>query len=75
LTIAYVSTLPSVVAQIFYNRGVELIGANRAGAFIHLVPLFGALLAIWLLDERLHLFHLGAFALILAGVTLASRPR
>lgn len=73
--IAYVSTLPSVVAQIFYIRSVELIGANRAGAFMHLIPLFGAVLAIALLDESLHLFHLGGFGLILAGITLASRAR
>jgi drug/metabolite transporter (DMT)-like permease len=75
LAIAYVSTLPSVVAQIFYVRSVELIGANRAGAFMHLIPLFGALLAIVLLGENLHLFHVGGFGLILAGITLASRPR
>ena len=72
--ILYVSTLPSVIAQIFFNRSVELIGANRAGAFMHFIPLFGAALAIILLGEELHPFHLVGFALILTGVTLASRP-
>lgn len=71
--IAYVSTLPSIVAQIFFIRGVELMGANRAGAFMNLVPMFGAVLAMLMLGETLYLFHLGGFALILAGVTLASR--
>lgn len=73
LAIAYVSTLPSVVAQIFYIRGVELIGGNRAGVFMHLIPFFGAILAITMLGETLQLYHLGGFALILCGVWLASR--
>ncbi len=71
--IAYVSIFPSILSYIFFNRGVELIGSNRAGVFLHLVPFFGAVLAITLLGERLQLFHLAGFALILTGVTLASR--
>lgn len=74
LAIAYVSTMPSVVAQIFYIRGVELIGGSRAGVFTHLVPLFGAVLAILFLGEDLHLYHLAGFGLILAGVWISSRP-
>jgi drug/metabolite transporter (DMT)-like permease len=74
MAIAYVSTLPSVVAQIFYIRGVELIGSSRAGVFMHLVPFFGAILAITFLGESLYLYHLGGFVLILSGVWLASRP-
>jgi drug/metabolite transporter (DMT)-like permease len=73
IAIAYVATLPSVVAQIFYVRGVELIGSTRAGVFVHLVPMFGAIMAIVFLGETLHLFHLAGFALILLGVWLASR--
>jgi drug/metabolite transporter (DMT)-like permease len=72
--IIYVSTLPSLVSQILYIRGVELIGASRAGVFMHLVPMFGAIMAILFLGETLHLFHLAGFALILCGVYLASRP-
>jgi drug/metabolite transporter (DMT)-like permease len=74
VAIAYVSTLPSVVAQIFYIRGVELIGSTRAGVFMHLVPMFGAIMAIAFLGETLHWHHLAGFALILVGVGLASRP-
>lgn len=73
LAIAYVSTLPSVLAYIFFTRSVELIGPNRAGAFAHLVPLFGAVLAMAFLGETLHLYHAFGFALILSGVTLAAR--
>ena len=71
--IAYVSVFPSVLAYIFYNRGVQLIGAGRAGVFLHLVPFFGAGLAIALLGEALRTYHVAGFALILAGVALAAR--
>ena len=74
LAVLYVSTLPSATAQIFYIRAVELIGASRAGVFMHLIPMFGAIMAILFLGETLHLFHLAGFVLILAGVWLASRP-
>jgi drug/metabolite transporter (DMT)-like permease len=71
--IAYVSIFPSVLAYICFNRGVELIGANRAGVCLHLVPLFGAVLAITLLGEEPRAYHFIGIALILAGVTLAAR--
>jgi drug/metabolite transporter (DMT)-like permease len=71
--VAYVAIFPSVVAYICLTRGVELIGANRSGIFLHMIPLFGALLAIGLLGEPLQVFHVIGFALILCGVALASR--
>ena len=71
--VAYVAIFPSVVAYICLTRGVELIGANRSGIFLHMIPLFGALLAIGLLGEPLRVFHVIGFALILCGVALASR--
>ena len=73
--IGYVSVFPSVLAYIFFNRGVELIGANRAGIYLHLVPLFGAILAITLLGEQPKMYHFIGIALILAGVALAARKR
>lgn len=73
LTAAYVSVFPSLVAYLSWNRGVELIGPNRAGALLHLIPLYSAILAGIFLGERLASFHVIGFALILAGVTLAAR--
>jgi drug/metabolite transporter (DMT)-like permease len=73
LTIAYVSIFPSFVAYLSWNRGVELIGPNRAGALLHLIALYSAVLAGVFLGERLAGFHVVGFALILAGVTLAAR--
>lgn len=71
--LAYVSIFPSLVAYACWNRGVELIGANRAGVFLHLVPLYSAGLAGLLLGESLMLYHVAGFLLILGGVWLAAR--
>lgn len=70
---AYVAIFPSVLAYFCLNRGVELIGANRAAPFIHLMPLFGSILAILFLAERPQPFHAVGYALVLAGVFLAAR--
>lgn len=72
-TFAYVIVFPSTLAYVCFIRGVELIGANRAGPFFHLMPLFGAALAILFLGERPQAFHAVGFALILAGVAVAAR--
>jgi len=68
---AYTVVLPSIISQMFYVRGVELIGANRASLFINLIPLFGAVGAVLILGERLEAFHLVAGALVVAGIVLA----
>jgi drug/metabolite transporter (DMT)-like permease len=73
LAIAYAGIFPSVIAYLFYNRAVELVGGARAGTATHLVPLFGAMLAFVFLGETPGLYHATGFALILAGVWLASR--
>lgn len=73
LAIGYVAIFPSILSYLFYARGVELIGGVRAGIFMHLIPLFGALLAIGLLGEPLLVVHVIGFALIVAGVALTSR--
>lgn len=71
--IAYVVLFPSLIGQAFYIRAVELIGANRAGLFINFLPLWGALLAVLILGEAFHLYHVVALALIFGGIWLAER--
>jgi drug/metabolite transporter (DMT)-like permease len=73
LLLLYLCIFPSILGYLCLNRGIELIGANRAAPFIHLVPVFGSVLAIALLGERLQLFHAVGYALVLAGITLATR--
>jgi drug/metabolite transporter (DMT)-like permease len=70
--VAYVSIFPSVIAFAAWNRGIELIGANRSGPFLHLVPIYTAVIGTTLLSEPLALFHVIGFGLILTGVWLAS---
>jgi len=72
-TFAYVTIFATIVAVVFWNRGVELIGANRAGIFLHLIPIYSALLTGAVLGEPLMSYHVVGFALILAGVWLAAR--
>ena len=71
--ILYVGLFPSFIGYVFWNRAVSEVGANVAGLFVHLMPVFGSLLAWLFLDERLHLFHLGGAVLIVAGIVLTSR--
>lgn len=72
---AYAAIFPAALASIFYIRGVELIGANRAGPFFHLMPVFGAAMAILLLGERPQPYHAVGFALVIAGVVVAARSK
>ena len=73
LTLFYVAVFPSTLAYLCFNRGVQLIGANRAAPFFHLVPVFGAVMAFVFLGERPHPFDIVGFALVLTGVFVASR--
>jgi len=70
---AYLAIFPSILAYFFLNRGIELIGANRAAPFIHLMPVFGSVLAIVFLGERFEVFHGAGYALVLVGIALAAR--
>jgi drug/metabolite transporter (DMT)-like permease len=73
LSLFYVAVFPSTLAYLCFNRGVQLIGANRAAPFFHVVPVFGSAMAIVFLGERPQLFHIIGFALVLTGVFVASR--
>jgi drug/metabolite transporter (DMT)-like permease len=75
VVLLYVALLPSLLAQIFYIRGVELIGPARAGLFVNLVPVFGALLAVILLGEPFAIYHAAGLVLVLGGIWLAERKR
>ncbi len=72
LALAYVMVGPSLVAYLFFNRAVELVGANTAAPFLHLMPVFGTGLAIAFLGEQVAWFHLGGYALVITGIALAT---
>ena len=71
--LAYYGTFPSIAAYLFWNRGVAQVGPNKAGLFVHLMPLFGALLSVIFLGERLYAYHYAGAALIFGGIYLTTR--
>lgn len=73
LALGYVAVFASVLAYVAFNRTVELLGANVAGLTVHLIPVFGVVLAVLLLDERVHAYHGAGIALIAFGLWLATR--
>ncbi|WP_286192658.1 DMT family transporter [Stappia sp. BW2] len=73
LVVLYIALFPSCIAQIFFMRGVELIGPARAGIFINLVPIFAAILAVSILGEPFKWYHGSALALVIGGIWLSER--
>jgi drug/metabolite transporter (DMT)-like permease len=69
--IAYMAVFPSFISYLFFNRGVQLIGATNAGQSTHLMPIFGSLMAVVLLGESFRSYHLAGVVLIGAGILLA----
>ena len=75
LLLFYSAIFPSILSQTFYMRGVELAGANRAGLYVNMVPIFAAFLAMLILSETMYLYHLVALLMVFGGIFLAQRGR
>lgn len=73
LAIGYVSIFPSLIAYLFFNRGIELIGSAATGMYMNVLPLLGAGLAILFLGEELYFFHVVGMTLIVGGILWAGR--
>ena len=73
--VAYCAVFPSMLAQICFMRGVELAGANRAGFYLNLIPVFSALMAVFILSERLYSYHAASAVMVLGGIYLAERHK
>lgn len=71
--VAFVGLGPSLLSQLCFMRGVELIGPNRAGLFVNLVPIFGAGLAVLVIGEPFGPVQAAALALVLGGIACAER--
>lgn len=69
--IIFCGLLPSLISQTLYIAGIAMIGANRAGLFINLVPIFGTMLSVLVIGESLASFHIVALVLVLGGIALA----
>ena len=68
LTIIYIAFVPSFLAQIFFIKGVELIGPSQAGLFINILPIFAAILGVIILGESLQMYHFISLVVVLTGV-------
>ncbi|MBD9373404.1 DMT family transporter [Rhizobium sp. ARZ01] len=77
IIVLYAAIFPSLMSQVLWVRGVEMIGPNRAGLFINAIPVFGTLLSVLLIGETMQMFHLVAMFLVLGGIAIAEwgRPK
>ncbi len=75
LTLSYVVLFPGIIAFFFWIKGIGFIGANRAGVFLHLMPIFGAIMAILIFDEKFMPYHFLGAIFIIVGITLSNRNK
>ncbi|QTA77889.1 EamA domain-containing protein [Desulfonema limicola] len=73
MAVIYVMIFPSIISYLCFNRGVELAGANKAGLFLYMMPVFGSIMAIIFLGESFCWFHAAGIGLIGSGIMLATR--
>ena len=73
LTLSYVVIFPGLASFFFWIKGIGIIGANRAGVFLHLMPVFGSIMAIILFGEKFMMYHLIGAIFIIAGITLSNK--
>jgi len=75
LTLTYVVLFPGLASFIFWIKGISIIGSNRAGIFLHLIPVFSTIMAILIFKEKFMFFHLVGAVLIITGIILSSKGR
>ena len=75
LTLSYVVFFPGLVSFIFWIKGISIIGSNRSGIFLHLMPIFSTILAMLIFKEKFMIYHLIGAMLIVAGIILSSRAK
>ena len=73
LTLTYVVLFPGLASFILWIKGISLIGSNRAGIFLHLIPIFSTIFAIIIFKEKFMLYHLIGAILIISGIILSSK--
>jgi len=75
LTLSYVVFFPGLASFIFWIKGISIIGSNRSGIFLHLMPIFSTILAMLIFKEKFMIYHLIGAMLIVAGIILSSRAK
>jgi len=75
LTLTYVVFFPGLASFIFWIKGISIIGSNRSGIFLHLMPIFSTAMAILIFNEKFMIFHIIGATLIIIGIILSSKGR
>lgn len=75
LIVLFISLIPSFISQVFYMRGVDLIGPDRAGVYSNLVPIYSAALGVLILNEAFGLYHFLSITIVITGLTVISRSK
>jgi len=75
LTLSYVVLFPGLASFIFWIKGISIIGSNRSGIFLHLMPIFSTILAMLIFKEKFMIYHLIGAMLIVVGIILSSRAK
>ena len=75
LILGYVVIFPGLAAFFFWIKGISIIGANRAGIFLHLMPIFGAIMAMLIFDEKFMFYHILGAIFIIAGITISNKKK
>jgi len=75
LTLTYVVLFPGLASFIFWIKGISIIGSNRSGIFLHLMPIFSTAMAILIFNEKFMIFHIIGATLIIIGIILSSKGR
>ena len=75
LTLTYVVLFPGLASFIFWIKGISIIGSNRSGIFLHLMPIFSTILAIIIFKEKFMIYHLFGATLIITGIILSSKEK
>ena len=75
LTLSYVVLFPGLASFFFWIKGISIIGSNRSGIFLHLMPIFSTIMAILIFKEKFMIFHFIGAVLIITGVVLSSKRK
>ena len=73
LITSYVVFFAGIGSYVLWNKAVVIVGPNKAGIFLHLMPVFSSFMAIFLLNEKLMNFHIIGAIIIITGIYLSSK--
>ncbi len=73
LILGYVVLFPGLASFILWIKGISLIGANRSGIFLHLMPILSAIMAMIIFNERFMFYHILGGLFILSGIMLSNK--